>query len=69
VEARLVTKVAAARGMPAGRGVAPLADIPNGECRDGGPELVIRGEDAVVAAPMHARRRDQIVSPVARRLH
>ena len=35
--------------MSAGRGVAPLADIPNGECRDGGPELVIRGEDAWLA--------------------
>ena len=30
--------------MPITRGIAPLADIPDGECRDGGPEFVIRGE-------------------------
>jgi hypothetical protein len=29
---------------PTGRGIAPLADIPDGKRRDGRPELVIRGE-------------------------
>jgi hypothetical protein len=30
--------------MPTGRRIASLADIPDGEGRDGGHELVIRGE-------------------------
>jgi hypothetical protein len=30
--------------MPISRGIAPLADIPDREGGDGGPELVIRGE-------------------------
>jgi hypothetical protein len=30
--------------MTAGRGIAPLADVPDGECRHGPPELVIRGK-------------------------
>ncbi len=36
---------------PAGRGLALFAAIPDGERRDGGPELVIRGEHPVVAMP------------------
>jgi hypothetical protein len=50
--------------MPIGRGIAPLADIPVGECRDGGPKLVIRGEHPVIAMPVLPRRRDQIREPV-----
>jgi hypothetical protein len=50
--------------MPISRGIAPLADIPDGECRDGGPELVIRGEHPVIAMPVLSRRRDQIREPV-----
>ena len=46
--------------MPAGRGVASLADIPDGQGRDGGPELVIRGEHSVIAMPVLPRRRDEI---------
>ncbi len=30
--------------MPTGLGIAPLANISDGEGRDGGPELVIRGD-------------------------
>jgi hypothetical protein len=30
--------------MLIGRAIAPLGDVPDGKCRDGGPELVIRGE-------------------------
>ncbi len=37
--------------MPAGRSVAPLANVADGECRDGPPQLVVRGKDAVVAMP------------------
>jgi hypothetical protein len=33
-----------ANRMPVSRGIAPLADIPDREGGDGGPELVIRGE-------------------------
>jgi hypothetical protein len=40
---------------PISRGIAPLADIPDGECRDGGPKLVIRGEHPVIAMPVLPR--------------
>jgi len=73
VRARLLGRVirvtAASRGvtvdrMPARRGIAPLADIPDGQCRKGFPEPMIRREHAVVAMPMLPRRRDQIGEPV-----
>ncbi len=35
--------------IPASRGVASLADVPDRQSRDGGPELVIRGEHPVIA--------------------
>ncbi len=50
--------------MPIGRGISSLADIPDGECRDGGPELVIRGEHPVIPVPVLPRQRDQIREPV-----
>jgi hypothetical protein len=50
--------------MPARRDIAPLADIPDGECRHGPPELVIRRKDAVIRVPVLARRRDEIREPV-----
>jgi len=50
--------------MPISRGIAPLADIPDREGGDGGPELVIRGEHPVIAMPVLPRRRDQIREPV-----
>jgi hypothetical protein len=46
--------------MPAGRGLAPLADIPDRERRDGPPELLIRRKHPVIAMPMLPRRRDKI---------
>jgi hypothetical protein len=49
--------------MPPSRGVTQLTDIPDGERRDGGPELVIRGEHPVVAMPVLARRRHEIGGP------
>jgi hypothetical protein len=56
--------------MPISRGIAPLADIPDGECRDGGPKLVIRGEHPVIAMPVVPRWRHEIgqsVQEVTRR--
>ena len=50
--------------MPAGHSLAPLADIPDGQRRDGGPELVIRRKHPVIAMPVLPRRRDEIGEPV-----
>jgi hypothetical protein len=50
--------------MPTGRGIAQLATVPDSERRDGGPELVIRGEHPVIPVPVLPRRRDQIREPV-----
>jgi hypothetical protein len=46
--------------MPARRGVAPLADVPDRQRRDGPPELVIRGKHPVRAVPVLSRRRDKV---------
>ena len=46
--------------MPISRGIPPLADIPDREGGDGGPELVIRGEHPVIAMPVLPRRRQEI---------
>jgi hypothetical protein len=50
--------------MPARRGLLPLADVPDRERRDGGPELVIECKDAVIPMPVLARRRHEIREPV-----
>ena len=50
--------------MPTGRSLAPLADVPDSQRRDGGPELVIRRKDAVIPMPVLARRRHEIGEPV-----
>jgi hypothetical protein len=50
--------------MLAGCSIAPLADIPDGECREGGPEHVIRREEGVVAMPVLPRWRHEIGEPV-----
>jgi hypothetical protein len=50
--------------MPAGRGVARLANVADGECGDGPPELVIRREYSVIPVPVLPRRRDEIGEPV-----
>jgi len=42
----------------------PLADVPDRERSDGGPELVIRRKDAVMPMPMLPRRRHEIGEPV-----
>jgi hypothetical protein len=52
-----------ADGMPTGRGITRLADIPDGQRRDGGPELVTRGEHPVIAMPVLPRWRHEIGKP------
>jgi hypothetical protein len=42
------------------RGIAPLADIPDCQRRDGPPELVVGRKGAVVAMPVLPRRRDEV---------
>ena len=53
-----------AERMPISHGIAPLADIPDREGGDGGPELMIRGEHPVIAMPVLPRRRHEISEPV-----
>jgi hypothetical protein len=70
VRAGLLIRVAAAfRGvtaapMPAASGLAPLADIPDRERRDGPPQLVIRRKHPVITMPVLPRRRHEIGQPV-----
>jgi len=49
--------------IPASRGISPLADIRDGEGRDGRSELVIRGEHPKIPVPVLPRRRhgDRVV--------
>ena len=49
--------------IPAGGRLTALANIANGQCRDGGPELVIRCKYSVIPVPMLARQLDQIREP------
>ena len=53
-----------AGGLPAGSGVAALANIPDRQRRDGFPQPVIRREYSVIAMPVLPRRRDEIGEPV-----
>ena len=46
--------------MPAGTGVALLADVPDGERGDAFPQPVIRREHSVIPMPVLPRRRDEI---------
>jgi len=50
--------------MPTSRGITRLADIPDRERRDGGPELMIRGEHPVIAMPVLPRRRHEVSETV-----
>ena len=50
--------------LPAGGGVAPLANVPDRQRRDGFPQPVIRCKYSVIAMPVLPRRRDQIREPV-----
>ncbi len=51
-------------GMPAGRGLLPLADVADRQQRDGFPQPVIRREYSVIAMPVLPRRRHEIGEPV-----
>jgi len=69
LERRVIRVAAAFRGVtadpvPAGRGLAPLADVADRQRRDGPPQLVIRRKHPVVAMPVLPRRRDEIGEPV-----
>jgi hypothetical protein len=55
--------------MLTGRAIAPLGDVPDGKCHDGGPELVIRGDhpwlvESRQAVPMLPRLRHEVGQPV-----
>ena len=60
---------AASRGatvvpMPAGSGLALLADVADRERRDGFSQLVVRREYPMIPMPVLPRRRDEIGEPV-----
>ena len=50
--------------MPASHGDAPLANVPDGQRRDGPPELVVGCKKSVVAMPVLPRRRHEIGQPI-----
>ena len=50
--------------MPAGRGISPLADVTDRQCRDGRAQRVIRRKHPVISMPVPSRRRDVIGEPV-----
>ena len=50
--------------MPTVHGLPLLANVADSECRDGGPELVIRCKHPVIPMPVLPRRRDEIGEPV-----
>jgi hypothetical protein len=50
-------------GVPAGRGIPLLADVPDGERGDGRPQRVVWREDAVIAMPVPPRLRNEIRKP------
>ena len=46
--------------MPAGTGMVRFDNVPDGQCRDGLPELVVRRKYPVIPMPMLPRRRDEV---------
>ena len=52
------------RGLPAGHRPAPLANVPDGQRRDGRPQRVVRREYSVIAMPVLPRRRHEIGEPI-----
>jgi len=50
--------------MPAGRGISPLADVTDRQCRDGRAQRVIRRKHPVISMPVPSRLRDEIGEPV-----
>ena len=51
---------APADGMPAGRVLAALANVPDRQRCDGFPQPVIQGKHPVVAVPVFSRRRHKV---------
>jgi hypothetical protein len=62
--AAAILSVVPGLGVHAVRRISLLPDVPDGQCRDGRPERVIRGEDAVIPVPVPPRLRDEIGEPV-----
>jgi hypothetical protein len=60
----VVARRMSADRIPASCGIAPLADIPDGECCHGPPELVVECKHPVIPVPVLARRRHEIREPV-----
>jgi hypothetical protein len=54
------SRVATFVPMPAVRGLPLLADVPDGQRRDGPPELVLGREYSVIPMPVLPRRRDEV---------
>jgi hypothetical protein len=50
--------------VPAGRGLAPLANVPDRQRRDGFSQPVIRCKHPGIPMPVLPRRRDEIGAPV-----
>ena len=66
---RVIRVTAASRGvtgarLPAGRGVARLANVPDGERRDGSPQPVIRRKHPAIAVPVLPRRWDEVCQTI-----
>jgi hypothetical protein len=53
-----------ADSLPAGGGLGPLTNVPNGQRRDGPPQLVIRRKHPVIPMPVLPRRWDEVREPV-----
>jgi hypothetical protein len=49
-----------ADSLPAGGGLGPLTNVPNGQRRDGPPQLVIRRKHPVIPMPVLPRRWDEV---------
>jgi len=50
--------------MPAGTGIVRFGNVPDGQCRDGPPQPVVRRKHPVIPMPVLPRRRDEIGEPV-----
>ena len=64
MRAAAASRVATFVPMPAGRGLALLANVADCQCRDGPPQPVVRRKHPVIPMPVLPRRRDEIGQPV-----
>jgi len=58
------SRVATFVPMPAGTGIVRFGNVPDGQCRDGPPQPVVRRKHPVIPMPVLPRRRDEIGEPV-----